>query len=89
MLSSMLQTPTEREKGSEMGAEKEEIFLAIAKGAGSIIKGDRVNWCDGLDGTVLGVCMNLIMVETDDGITRMSGEKYLTLCQSGPRKQIG
>ncbi len=62
-----------------MGAERGEIFVPVVKGAGSIIKGDRVSWCEGLEGTVLGVWKNLIMVETDDGITRLADEQYINL----------
>ena len=62
-----------------MGDEREEILVPVVEGAGSIIKGDRVSWCEGLEGTVLGVWNNLVMVETDDGITRLAGEQYITL----------
>jgi len=57
----------------------DDISIPISEGAGSVIKGDRVRWCEGLNGTVLGVWKNLIMVETDDGITRMTSEKYIRL----------
>lgn len=58
---------------------KENIYIPISKGAGYFIKGDRVKWCDGLEGTVLGVCGNLITIETDDGVTRLADENYLDL----------
>lgn len=57
--------------------EEGKIYLTVSKGAGSFIKGDRVKWCDGLDGTVLGVWKSFVMIETDDGITRMAGEEFI------------
>lgn len=55
------------------------IYIPVYEGAGTIAKGDRVKWCDGLYGTVLGVFKDLVLVETDDGITRMAGESFLEL----------
>ena len=55
----------------------EDIYIPVSKGAGSFIKGDRVRWCRGLEGTVLGVWNNMVMIETDDLITRMAEEKYI------------
>lgn len=53
------------------------VYIPLAEGAGSFIKGDRIKWCNGLEGTVLGVWKNLVMVETDDLITRLAEEKYI------------
>ena len=55
------------------------ISIPISKGTGTFIKGDRVKWCDGLYGVVLGVWCNFVMIETDDGITRMASEENIKL----------
>ena len=60
------------------------VSILVTEGAGTVIKGDRVRWCEGLEGTVLGVWKNLVMIETDDGITRLAGERYVTLAHNAP-----
>ncbi len=68
-------------------SEMSEISIPITEGAGTIIKGDRVKWCNGLEGTVLGVWKSLVMIETDDGITRLAGEQYITLAHDAPARE--
>ena len=61
----------------------EKMYIPLSEGAGSVVKGDRIKWCDGLYGVVLGVFMNQVMVETDDGVTRMTSEANVQFPEIG------
>ena len=40
--------------------------------------GDRICWCEGCYGHVVFIFKNLVGIITDDGISRLAGEKYIS-----------
>lgn len=55
-----------------------EVYLPVNEGEGIFEVGDRIRWCEGCYGQVVFVFKDMVGVVTDDGISRLAGEKYIS-----------
>lgn len=65
-----------------MTLTRDTLSVAAPRGGSSVTfdKGDRVQWCEGLNGVVIGPLWSggLLVVKTDDGILRTAPSENLT-----------